>query len=379
MSEITDQFGLYGAIDRAAVEDPNLARIVAADLSAYQHGAGGQEHGAAGWFDRVLPFVQRIAKVPLDDPVFPDDATALANLAEREAPPTWWLGVQRLRAIVLLVKAVPRYGPDRRRDAEDLLVGALRAFAPDDAAHRYLHSLDSSEVTPSAVNVAGDVGLLSPRYVSGPVQRSTLQFIDVEVKCGKEPVPVLSGTFPSDFTVQELLNYLNPLNWPQCSEFWESVEQLVQLPDAVTSRYREIVSVDKHVGHSFSLATALDFAFISLEPTGMAASYRLSANQRRLGGDGEMVIDEGSLVVREDDGQVVVTDTKRFLFAEPIPGPDVAMMAMVMGFDGLAQQMANGCASRGVPPPTTEKDRDVAERPHNNQGTQEPRRGTVHV
>src|SRR5215472_12926916 len=103
MSEITDQIGLYGAIDHAVVIDPVRVRVVENDLTPYAH-------GAAGWFDRFVGYVRRKQGVPDGTNVFPDLDEALGGMGSVGEPVQWSLAVERLRAITLLVKTVPRFG-----------------------------------------------------------------------------------------------------------------------------------------------------------------------------------------------------------------------------------------------------------------------------
>src|SRR5579871_2501184 len=218
MSELTDQIGLYGAIDHAIVRDSTLLPIVTDDLTPYAS-------GAAGWFDHFIAFSREHERVGPDIQVFAPPQMALGNLAERR--PSWWLGVQRLRLANLLIKVLPEEFAITGTDAANLLTATLAPLVRRGKAADYFASLRDDHASPNWFDLPGDTSLLLKSFQSGPVQRSTCGYLDVPINGVLEPVAVLSTEFGSaKFTIDQLVPYVAPTNWPKCSDFWKSVDEV---------------------------------------------------------------------------------------------------------------------------------------------------------
>jgi hypothetical protein len=171
------------------------------------------------------------------------------------------------------------------------------------------------------------------------------RLVMVRVDGDDDPVTALSTEFTTDqITFAEATMYLEPINWPTCSDFWCTMTP-VRTSLAGNPIYHEVVSTDCNdkAGALFTAETELEFAFIQTAnkataaydlPTDLGAQYT------------DIDVDQGSLSVEQlPDGSIKVCSTKRVRFSGPLDGTALAMLSCVTGYATVAEDFVFSCAA----------------------------------
>lgn len=345
MGEVQDLMAVYGAIDRAVVDHPERAGDVARLLPPYGL-------GAAGWFEH---FNDVVKSGPTSDARLPELDTALANMAgyagssRRQA--------RRIMAVGALAKANPAYGVDGGQVA--LSVAALKPLTGTgtDAAGTDLLTLITDPAQFSGpqdwgrvVSPPGD----GPPLVSAPLSLQKdppchSEVVTVPTTTGaQEAVALETSCCVSGVTMAQTKNYLNPANWPTCSPLWCEMTPIGQ--GSFGQKYREVISLDCADPKSTRITTCLEFLLSTLPDGTAVLEYQLSDTPGV--GDGRIIVDEGSIVAREVNGQICVTTTKRVCFTQPFSPVQMQMFMCALGYGAAAEDVLFSCALASDPPST---------------------------
>jgi hypothetical protein len=255
-------------------------------------------------------------------------------------------------ALVALARFMPGYGPggDSWAQTYAALPAPNIAGTSDDAA-AVLEYLADESVLPdlsswtTALEELVREGWLKPEAVGPPPCVGRL----VEVDVAGHPHPaaaIQTSVCVTDLTLTEAKQFLDPARWEGCCAFWCAMERKDDpVPDV--QRYLEKVSLDCRRGPS--LKTCIDFRRIDQDGVAILA-YRMSDDQKGCGGDGEILVDEGSIEVREVDGHVCITTTKRVLFRADFTPGWTAGIVCPLGYADMGEQLVY-CAGAGRPVP----------------------------
>lgn len=361
MSELVDLVGILGAVDDEVVERPELLPIVAALLCPYRSDA------AVGWFQ---PFREWWATLPGEHDRRPTEIptldAAVTDLTIQIEPQRRDLA-RRLLAVAVLSRVFPDYGPDgseRRKSVGVLAVPGLAGTSPEPAA-QLLELLANVEVFPDLSvwdQVLADAvthGFLSADALQPPPCQGDI--VEVEV-AGHDLVATAIKTHfcTHNLTFERASGFLDPARWPECLSFWCHMDPLPGDPPLV--RFLETVGLDCDNGPL--IRTGIDFRTVTL-PDRTVVGYRMSDDQPACGGDGHVLIDEGSLeVCRDPDGGgVCVTTTKRVLFDQqhlPLNPYQLGMLSCALGYADVGAQLVYNCAQPHAPTsPLQPRRRDV--------------------
>jgi hypothetical protein len=348
MSDLIDLIGVLGGIDEHLVEHPELVPEVSELLCPYQY-------GALGWFREFKTWVADRPELREDPAEIPGIDESLARLAigddDEGIEPD--LGL-RLLALTVLGRTMHRYGPDGA-DAE-LVVAALTCAGLSDGdadrADALLRLLTDTSEYPGAS--AWD-RMLGVAYARNLISASALQPLRcrgtvVEVDVAGAPHPATAVTTDltdSTMTFAEATAFLDPGEWPRCCPAWCAMKRIGDPVNGVT-HYEEKIGIS--CPDLVLLSTCLKFRRVSSQDNRTAVlAYRLSPppNPRDCGSDGEVLVDEGSIEVRDlhPDPGIRVTTTKRVLFRSVPPGP-LAMFSCVLGYGDLGDLLVYECARR---------------------------------
>ena len=149
------------------------------------------------------------------------------------------------------------------------------------------------------------------------------------------------GATPADFDA-----LLDPSNWTACSPPWCGMDQVGVDPGDQTEFF-EILSGSCPPSSPLTLETPLEFLKCALpDGTGHSLQYRLPPDPLAAHGDGVVSVDEGSIVVREWQGAVHLTTTKRIQFTElkgmpPVAAAWIAQLVWSLGYHLLAEYFVN--------------------------------------
>src|SRR5436190_18608692 len=169
MPEIEDLMAVWGAIDHAVVDNPELAEVVGRYVGGYRPVDG--REGAAGWFDEFTSWTAESTDAAPEEQ-FPSLEQALRNLAE--IPPGGRRrAARRLHVIAIAARVVPKL---QNLDDEELhadLVGALTSpeLAPEDRGEELLQMLLDDDLFPDLghwselLHAAGAAELIDPVMV----------------------------------------------------------------------------------------------------------------------------------------------------------------------------------------------------------------------
>lgn len=372
MADLTDLLAVYGAIDELVLADPDLVTTVGPLLAPY-------EQGAAGWFDatvgrpdtepRRLPFVPAVAPRPM--------STAIERLRAEPLPTEF---------ASRLLLAFAAYG--RARDAfRPSLHGGEPQTIPDEVLAPALTSVipvqpDTHEVVESAPMDL--MGLLRdkatyPDLASFPAlfdeaNRHDLMTSSVArqivTPCLYSVIPETESGGPAmvfvvrlhvhgrsnqgvDAVRAKVVNILDPTQWPDFDPPWCDMAARVGAP-AGQNRYREAVSWICPGGQGEPaegpgiVITVLDFKRNDVNnPVGIL-EYRLAESQAD--GDGQVSVDEGSVVVFPVENAVEVITTKRVQFSayRNMDAEEAAMWAQLIwtfGYAQMAERFVNRLSS----------------------------------
>lgn len=180
------------------------------------------------------------------------------------------------------------------------------------------------------MRTAGDSVLRSPRCRVGAIETANGRVSSLVTKfC------------PPALTLDQVRPLLDPGNWPRLCDLWRSMERLDPVEPMGPRRYLEVMGQPATGG--WQLRTCLEFV-LRERATGTASlGYRLSTDQT--GGDGRVVVDEGSILVRRQGGRVCVTTAKRLRFAGLNLPASTAVIMRALGYAAIGEDMVLACAS----------------------------------
>ncbi len=348
MSEIQDLLALHGAIDRQLQSHPELIDVVAPLLPAYH------DPETLGWYDAFERWVGEQAP----DAEFPDVETALANMATAESvrPRS---AARRLLALGALTRAFPGstefpvatlaptldFSSDLRDGQALDLLGLLAG--PE---------FDSIEQWPSLLSTSYEVGLVSRDVAAQQVAPPLCEHRVVETPWRGAIVQAtqLETSFWTDQVSFECASrVLDPLHWPDCSEFWCDVTQVdttITAKKALNPVYREVVSLD--CAHRNTAWSAM--AYLECHRTTTSDRDRLDfdlAPAWTSAGD-DIMVDEGSLSVQKVGTGIRVETVKRIKFRHLFSPRFLAVVMCVIGYGDQATDLTFNCAIDCKPKPT---------------------------
>jgi hypothetical protein len=347
MSEISDLVGIYGAIDQAIADDQDLRARVARLIPVYRD-------PEVRWFDEFVAWTLELRQEESDAPPFPPLVEALHDLARFPA-----VGRMRARRLHALTVTLHTFPPDRRSDVADAAVAALavEGLVPDDdraqqlvvllADESLLPPAGEDQILPAALDawwanllqtassqgLIGDPAEFGPRPCSGQVEETQ-----------QGPAAKLKTQFETDkIGFEDAVAFLEPKNWPHCSNFWCSMDEVALVAPNV-HRYHEVVSTDcPNAKAAWTISAELDFVFTRTDHTA-SAEYRLSEGHPQAGDD--VVVDAGSLSVRRlaNPERLLVTTTKRVRFSHAFSGEALGLVMCALGYASVAEDLVFSCA-----------------------------------
>jgi hypothetical protein len=346
MGETRDLIGIYGAVDRAAADDPEARARVARLLPPYLD-------PDLRWFDEFEAWTEDKREESAEAP-FPSLGESLAGMSERV--PHGRRRARRLFAIAVAIQAFPEL-----RDS-DLTVGAVHFDTIADGeeeARRVVDLLgdedllsELAEDDPDALDAWWDrlrealSGLVADTAGLGP-RPCTGRLVMVKLPTGTGSVATLQTEWETDqVPFDRAIRFLEPKNWPNCSDFWCQMKPLAQASPTVYP-YHEVVSTDcDHPTLAWTIEAYLDFTFVRVE--GLAVTdYGLSDGHPVEGDD--VLVDEGSLLVQALPGdRVRITTTKRIKFNHPFGGEALAMIMCATGYASVVEDLVFSCAREGA-------------------------------
>lgn len=345
MSEISALMGLYGAIDRAVVDDRSAA-VVARYLGPYEHPE------ARGWHAEFVDWATQQPGVDRDALV-QNEAAALRELVD--IAPTGYSKARRL----LVIAVAGRLFPDHRALLADALApGQLTAensaeplleLLLDDDVFGGLHQWENMVEEASARELIASNASTAAQLAQAPCSG---EVVVVPVFGGTQPAAALTNHFcTADLTFEQAKGFLHPTNWPTCGPIWCSMTP-TGTSAAGNPTFHEVVSLDcDNKGGTWTAEACLEFTMVD-EPDLAILSYDLCKGRPK---QGDMVlVDEGSLTVERRGPGVCVETTKRILFNHPFTGPGLAMLACALGYGSIAEDLVFSCAL-GDPKPKRKK------------------------
>jgi len=348
---------IYGEIDRKVNVEPSRRIDVAQFLSPYYL------NPTLHWYDDYQEWLGETPEE--DDNAFPGVASALTHLGEnKEIRPRQ--RARRMFAIAVLARAFPEMkeeGNTLRGLAIDALRGLDDAAEPEGGAEDLYALLVGirpmgTEVIPGTQawwkQVVVPFGASATGMESKPCAGRWVRVPGID-----GPVDAVRTEHqPEDIKLAQAAKFLDPVHWPDCSDFWCTMDPL-EGPTEGQARYREVVGIhcgeDAHPAFAlprFRAETELLFNFMWIPEKGgnaaaAVANYRLVPDPRYK--DDQIVLDEGTLVVADVKGtnKLLVTTTKRVRFnGKFVPGA-IAVMACAFGYGDLSNGMME-LATRGV-------------------------------
>jgi hypothetical protein len=352
---------IYGEIDRKVNAEPARRIDVAQFLSPYYL------NPTLHWYDDYQEWLGETREE--DENTFPGVVPALVHLGEnKEILPR--RRARRMFAIAVLARAFPEM-KEEGNTLGGLATDALRG--PDDGAEpeggadglyallagiEPVRTAEGTEVIPGTKawwkEMVAPFGAKAIGMQSKPCAGRWVRVPGID-----GPVDALRTEHePEGIELKQAAKFLEPVNWPDCSDFWCTMDCLEE-PAAGQARYREVVSTncDGDAPPAFALPefraeTELLFNFMWIPEPGAeaeaaVANYRLVTDPRY--NDDFIVLDEGTLVVAEVRGtdKLLVTTTKRVRFSrEFVPGA-IAVMACAFGYGDLSNGMMEGAARGG--------------------------------
>jgi hypothetical protein len=354
MGEISDLIGIYGAIEAAAISDPERRAAVANVLPIY--GDDSLEAADLAWFDQFVAWAEEQSGT--DESPVPSADAALRELATIE--PVGRMRARRMLAIAALARADPRYA-DRSttqgRLAENALsFGAITGDA-DRASMLELLTDQSQDAVLSADEwwnrqvLPGAARLIAERPELIGHRPCTAGLVRVPILLpghGDVMATALKTEFESvgiDF--DRVIRFLDPSNWQHCNAFWCDMS-LVPPPTSTGARhFHEHVSLDCANPHAWSIQAELNFSQRLLTNPRVAVSEYHLTPPHPLAAD-DVLVDAGVLIVEELDPPPVsrlrVTTTKRVCFTRNFPGPGMALFMCAIGYASIAEDFVYTCA-----------------------------------
>jgi len=344
MGEVAALVAILGAVDRAVVVDPALGDVAARFYPPYAD-------GAAGWFDVLVGLSDQYGNTP----GIPSLAVALDELGAIE--PTGAMPSRRLHALAVASRLLPELGPQGAARS-----GAIRALTHDTlaadelAAAELLGAVGSDEVYPHVthfgdmIDHAVDRHLIPAATAQHATPPCTGDLVSVTVDGDTLLATQLRSGFCTDaVTVAQAAAFLDPANWPGCSELWCEMTPIGDHTQPGPRRFVEVISLScPPAPDEWTLTTCLEFVTADTGDGGALLSYRKCGDPGL--SDGQVVIDQGTISIQPDDaGGICVTTTKTVRFAQPIEGTGLAMVMCALGWGSLVEDVILGCALSGDP------------------------------
>lgn len=348
---------LYGEIDRKVNVDASRRIKVAQLLWPYVN-------PTLHWYD---DYQEWLGETPIEgDSAFPGVEPALKHLAANEdlLPRA---RARRIFAIAVLTRAFP----EMKREGNPLgglAIEALRAIPGAEeteggAEHLYglladdepMHTEAGTEMIQGTKPWWNEmVAPFGPRAIGMQPKPCVGRWVRVPGLEG--PVDAVRTEYePEGITLTQAAKFLDPENWPNCSDFWCEMKCL-EKPAAGQGRYREVVSTSCGSGPrpdftlpDFWAETELLFNFMWIPEENGAqaavANFRLVPDPRYK--DDLIVLDEGTLVVArvKDTDRLLVTTTKRVRFSREFMPGAIAVLACAFGYADLSNDLL-ACAAR---------------------------------
>ena len=343
MGETRDLIGIYGAVDRAAADDPETRARVARLLPLYLD-------PDLRWFDDFEAWTEH-KREESTEPPFPPLEESLAGMWERV--PRGRQPARRLFAIAVAIQAFPGL-----RES-DLAVRAVQfdtIAEGEDEARQVVELLGDVDLLPELEGEDPDAldfwwvqlrealsGLVADTAGLGP-RPCTGRLVTVTLPTGPGSVATLRTEWETaEVRFDQAIRFLKPDNWPKCSDFWCEMKPLAQISPAVYP-YHEVVSTDcDYPALAWTIEAYLDFSFVRV--AGLAVTdYGLSDGHPV----GDVLVDEGSLVVQELGDRVRITTTKRIKFNHPFGGEALAMIMCATGYASVVEELVFSCAREGA-------------------------------
>ena len=356
MPELTDLLAVFGAVDQLVARNPQLGPEVAELLPPYGR-------GAAGWYDRLVaePGPRRLSFVPPDVPSLEQ---ALRNMSAEDSPRLTnrsLLGVAAYRRVRNAAGA-SLSDTDPLFVGDDVLAAALAPVLPAPVASGF-----ASTYSTRLVELLGDPyvhrtlgsfdAVLAEAYrqelVSSFVARQMpvpMMWTVLPTTAGGGPALVfevrLRVTAPLQANVPHAItaakNILDPGYWTNFQPPWCTMASM-PYPVVAVRRFLETVAwvCGWQMGDPGVIVTVLDFFGQTLPDGTGILEYRL-VDDPAAGGDGQVTVDEGSLVVRPlaDGAEVITTKRVQFRAFRGMGVAEAEMLAVLiwcMGYPSMAE------------------------------------------
>ena len=364
MSELEDLVAVFGRIDDAVVQDPDLLPKVAEMLPQYRH------PGVSGWYQALQDWQRERGLHLVADRDFGRALTNLPGYAarvdfvpargKREAWATRdWLNGRRMLATATIGRIQGYLGSDGV-DLHDVVSGIADDIMGPEKLHDHLRKAavyPKIEAWPMMMADIGTLNLVKDEFKNSgsipPVASDPGSFRVVPSPSG-ESVALRTHFHAVDLTLAKAMKCLKPADWTRYKPPWCAMKPFVVpgLPPG-TDRYEEEISADCTTGNG--LKTILNFQLRPLPDGGGILQYRIPEDLL----DQDVSIDEGSLEVRPaapgEDGIHFVT-TKRIQFKAlrgmpEIPAAVLGFWVWVLGWNAQAELFLYSLA-RDTPPPS---------------------------
>jgi hypothetical protein len=348
MSELGDLVGILGAIDDAVVARPELLPQVAALLCPYRY-------DAVGWFQPFRAFWDSLSDESDERSTIPELGDAVVNLGmtvDDDFRPRDL--ARRLLAVALIARVFgDDYGPSGDRQGDSRAVLGVRGLAgSDDDAGNLLQLLAGQNEEQPFPDLSAWNDVMNYALAAGWIQPIAVQpapctgnIVAVTVKNTSLVAATITTSFCDDhLSFAKAEEVLDPSHWPDClRSFWCSMDPIPD-PDPMIMRYLETVSLS--CGSGPEIRTALDFETVTL-PDRVYVGYQMSDDQAQLGGDGIIIVDEGSVEVRRNNSGACVNTTKRILFDPQFLALNpyqLAMLSCALGYADAGTRLVYNCA-----------------------------------
>jgi len=375
-AELSSLMSVYGAIDQIVVDHPGLRHRVADLLPTYHNPE------VVGWYDSYRAWVQAASRTQeergIEQPMsveFPTVAAGLNALSRIEAGA---LATRRLLGVAVLQRLLPWFIQSQERWTPDVvghesLIDALVPIVsqehpdgPEVGARQLLGLLGDAQTYPT---IESFPALLHQAQQQALVSYAIAQQVLPSCKWTVVPATSIGGIAVAfevhqrikGFVFSDMAPILDPTKWDKDQPPWCHMNQVVPLGAAVVPNaqtFHEEVSLDCTTGLA-RIHTVLDFVGTPFpDNPGSVLVYRLHPNQRALGGDGLLNIDEGSVFIREktsSSGSTLnVVTTKRVQFAPLVGMPSLAVAVVAeivchLGYASLAEHFFNMVVGSKVP------------------------------
>ncbi len=363
MSELSDLVGVLGAIDDHVVGHPDLIEQVSQLLCPYRY-------GAAGWF----PIFQRwVAERPtpddsahLDIPGLDDALGSLSVHDELETEPQD-PGL-RLVTLAVLGRVMDAYGPGGSSSHLTRNALTVPSLANGDGEKAELLLQLLTDTKRFADSNAWD-DMMQQAESQGLIQKAAVlplrcrgEVVQVNLTGHAQPATAIqTKLLAPDLTFNDATAFLDPAQWPHCCSSWCRMKRGNDAADG-TQRYEEVIGI---ACPTPLLTTCLGFKKVAAPKVAVVAYHLSPPTTPDCPGDGEVLVDEGSIEVRDlAPHGVSVTTTKRVLFQSVPPGA-LAMFSCIFGYSDMGDLLVYNCARRkgATPAPVKKATKKAAKGP----------------